>query len=70
MKTLLTIKEAAQLLKINPFHLYRLTREKRIPFSKIPGVGIRFDLDSLEKWIQEAKTEPIDWQEKAKEFTR
>lgn len=63
MKPLLKIKEAAQLLKVHPHHLYRLIGKKAVPYLKIPGVGIRFELESLQKWIQEAKIDPEDWSE-------
>jgi len=53
MQEYLTVKEVSRLLKIHPFHVYRLVRQKSIPALKIPGVGVRFDPEALGKWIQE-----------------
>ena len=61
MNVLLTIKEAAGLLKIHPQHLYRLIGKRAVPYLKIPGVGIRFDLDQVEKWIAENEVQVEDW---------
>lgn len=61
MKALLTIKEASELLKIHPHHLYRLIGKRGVPYLKIPGVGVRFDPEEIERWIQEGKIEPTDW---------
>lgn len=57
MKELLTVKEAAPILKIHPQHIYRLVYQKRIPYIKKPGLGIRFDPDEIEKWIEEGKVQ-------------
>jgi excisionase family DNA binding protein len=61
LKPLLKIKEAAQLLKVHPHHLYRLIGKKAVPYLKIPGVGIRFDLDQIEKWIAQNEVHVEDW---------
>ncbi len=61
MNALLTIKEAAGLLKIHPHHLYRLIGKRAVPYLKIPGVGVRFDLDQIEKWIAENEVHVEDW---------
>ena len=57
MRPLLTVKEAARLLKVHPIHIYRLVRRRSIPSLKIPGVGVRFDAEELEGWAKEGKKE-------------
>ncbi len=50
MRPLLTVKEASLLLKVNPFWLYQLVRERRIPALRI-GRTIRFQPERLEDWL-------------------
>ena len=52
MKPLLKVDEVAKLLKIHPTGLRRLVQKERIPFMRIPGVGIRFNIDKLEEWVK------------------
>lgn len=70
LKNLLTVKEAAEFLKVHPHHLYRLKCNKAIPYLQIPGVGVRFDQDELIKWIQEGKVDVTDWTSKAQNLIR
>jgi len=64
LKELLTIKEVSALLKINPYHLYRLCGQKQIPHLKIQGVGVRFDPLQIENWIKEGELPVCDWDER------
>lgn len=55
MTTLLTIKEAAERLKVHPQQLYKLVYAKKVPFIRKPGVGVRFDPDTLDAWVREGE---------------
>jgi excisionase family DNA binding protein len=51
----LTVKEAADLLKVKPQWVYRMVRGGGIPFIRL-GRQIRIDEDSLEKWLEERRS--------------
>ena len=68
MKELLTVNQVAKILKIHPVHLRRLVSNKRIKFYKIPGVGVRFDPQDIQRMIENAGVEAVDWGEKVKEW--
>lgn len=58
MRSLLTVDEAAKLLHIHPTNLRRLVSKRKIPFIKREGIGVRFNPERLESWVQEATIEP------------
>lgn len=58
MRALLTVDEAAKLLHIHPTNLRRLVSKRKIPFIKREGIGVKFNPERLEAWIEEAKIEP------------
>lgn len=55
MKPLLTVRELAKLLKVHEVSVRRLISKKIIPFLKIPGIGVRFLPDEIEKWIKKER---------------
>jgi excisionase family DNA binding protein len=52
---LLTVKEAADLLKVKPQWVYRMLRSDGLPFLRL-GRQIRIDEDSLENWLAERRS--------------
>jgi excisionase family DNA binding protein len=52
MKTVLTLDEAAEFLKVHPSTVYRLFKKKQIPAFKI-GADWRFNAESIERGINE-----------------
>ena len=54
-KRLLTTKEAAEYLGISPKTLWEWTQRGVIPRVEIPGTKSKYDLNDLEKLIQENK---------------
>ena len=58
MRSLLTVDEAAKLLHIHPTNLRRLVSKRKIPFIKREGIGVKFNPERLEAWIEEAEIEP------------
>ena len=55
MKELITVKEAADLLKVKPQWVYRMMRSDGLPCIRL-GRQIRIDEDSLEKWLAEHRS--------------
>jgi excisionase family DNA binding protein len=51
----LTVKEAADLLKVKPQWVYGMLRGGGLPFVRL-GRLIRIDQDSLEKWLTEHRS--------------
>ncbi len=56
MTELLTLREAASLLKVAPSFLYARTRVNAVPVKRI-GRLIRFDRAELEAWISGQPTD-------------
>jgi excisionase family DNA binding protein len=56
MKELITVKEAADLLKVKPQWVYRMMRSDGLPCIRL-GRQIRIDEDSLEKWLAEHRSD-------------
>lgn len=52
---LLTVKEAAVLLKVKEKTLYQWAESKQIPCFKLNG-ALRFDLDDILQWIASCKS--------------
>lgn len=57
-KAVLTFKEAVEYTGFTPRYLYKLTGEKKIPFSKPNGKAIFFDRKELEDWLMGRNQEP------------
>jgi len=49
---MLTVKELAHYLRLNPSTVYRLLREKKLPGFKI-GESWRISLEHIEQWQRE-----------------
>lgn len=54
MSSILNAKQASELLNINLFTLYSLSRRKQIPTIRI-GKLVRYDERELEAWIEQKK---------------
>ncbi len=52
MECLLTIDEVARLLRVKRSTVYAWTHQKRIPFIKVGGAGLRFNEAEISKWIE------------------
>lgn len=53
-KKILNLKEAAAFTGLSTATMYKLTHEKKIPFSKPGGKVIYFRLEDLEAWMLSA----------------
>jgi excisionase family DNA binding protein len=49
---LLTVKEAARFLRIQPSSLYHLISQRRLPVVRISSRCVRFKLSALREWIE------------------
>jgi excisionase family DNA binding protein len=53
---LLTTREVAELLGVNPETVLRWTRRGELPAIRLPGGAIRFRTDALDAWLAERAT--------------
>ena len=54
METLLTVADLSKSLKVTSVWVYKLVREKRIPFIHVERC-VRFSPSEIEKWLEERK---------------
>jgi len=54
METYLTVDDLSKALKVTPVWIYKLVREKRIPFIHVERC-VRFSPLEIEKWIEERR---------------
>jgi len=47
-KRWLTATETAQYLGLHPKSVYRACRARKIPYAKVPGIGVRIDKQGLD----------------------
>jgi excisionase family DNA binding protein len=59
----LTVREAADLLKVKPQWVYKMVRAGGLPFVRL-GRLIRIDEDSLERWLAERRSGGHDVEER------
>ena len=52
-KRLLNIKELGEYISYSPTTIRRLVARRQIPFVYGPGHSYRFDVRSIDKWIEE-----------------
>jgi excisionase family DNA binding protein len=58
MAEYLSVKEAADMLRLSVPTIYKFCTERRIPFAKV-GTRTVFDRDDLIAWVNNRKVEPI-----------
>lgn len=58
MQRLVSIKEAAVYTGLSPYTIYTMVSQRRIPFVKL-GRSVKFDLELLNKWIQQQTVMPM-----------
>jgi excisionase family DNA binding protein len=57
MKKLLTLEEMMQYLNIGRVTLWRYMNEKGMPYYRLPGGDLRFDVDEVRAWMRK---KPVD----------
>ena len=58
LRRLISIKEAADYTRLSVHTLYTMVSQRRIPFVKL-GRLVRFDITTLDKWIEDQTVMPI-----------
>ena len=56
-KLMLTSTETAEYIGVSKSYLYRLTREKRIPYYNPRGKMLYFNKEELNEWLSRNKSE-------------
>ncbi len=54
METFLTVDDLSKALKVTPVWIYKLVRQKRIPFIHVERC-VRFSPTEIGKWLEERK---------------
>jgi len=54
METFLTVSDLSKILKVSPVWIYKLVREKRVPFYHVEKC-VRFSPSEIERWLEERK---------------
>lgn len=57
----LKASEAGEYLGLHVKSIYRACRHRKIPFSKIPGIGMRIDKQKLDGLLEEQGINPRDF---------
>ena len=58
LRTLITARELASILKISPRTVYNLVWKKKITSLKVAG-SLRFSLPDIEQWLSKQKREAV-----------
>ena len=57
-RTLLTLDEVAELLRVSKTSVYRLVERRALPFFRVSSV-LRFDLADIEDFLGAGRVEPL-----------
>jgi excisionase family DNA binding protein len=55
MQDFLRVEDLAGMLKISRVFVYKMVREKRIPFYRIDGKCVRFASGEIQTWLEERR---------------
>lgn len=58
-RRLVSILDAAQYTGLSVHTLYAMVSQRRIPFVKVGGRSVRFDVEMLDKWIKQHTVLPM-----------
>lgn len=54
----LKVSEAGEYLGLHPKSIYRACSQGKIPFSKVPGIGLRIDKQELDELLEQEGFDP------------
>ena len=60
-KRWLTAAEMSQYLNLNIKSLYRAGHLRKLPYAKVPGVGIRYDKKAIDDLLERESITPRDY---------
>jgi excisionase family DNA binding protein len=63
----LKASEVGEYLGLHPKSIYRACRHRRIPFSKIPGLGLRIDKQKLDILLERQRVNPEEFTKKLRD---
>lgn len=52
METLLTVKQVAEKLGYSTHGIYKMVEKSKIPHIKLPGGGVRFNMETIQTWLE------------------
>ena len=61
-----TAREIGDYLKLSLKGVYKACSRRRLPFSKIPGVGVRIDKQALDALLERLAISPVQFGESLK----
>ena len=59
-KNILNVNELVSYTSYSKSHIYKLTSQNKIPYSKPGGKSIFFDKKEIDQWLLKNKVSPID----------
>jgi excisionase family DNA binding protein len=59
-KRWLTAFETSEYLNLNPKSVYRACHARKLPYAKVPGVGLRIDKRALDALLERESISPIE----------
>ena len=59
-KNILNVNELVSYTSYSKSHIYKLTSQNKIPYSKPGGKAIFFDKKEIDQWLLQNKVSPID----------
>jgi excisionase family DNA binding protein len=60
-KRWLRVREAGEYLGLHPKSIYRACCQRKIPFSKVPGIGVRIDKRRLDAVLERQGVNPLEF---------
>lgn len=60
-KRWLTVADTADYLDLNPKSVYRACHARKLPYAKVPGVGVRVDKRGLDELLERESIGPRDY---------
>jgi|GEM_PF-1534264 excisionase family DNA binding protein len=57
----LRVSEAGEYLGLHPKSIYRACCQRKIPFSKVPGIGVRIDKRRLDALLEREGVNPREF---------
>jgi excisionase family DNA binding protein len=60
-KRWLTASETADYLHLNPKSVYRACHARKLPYAKVPGIGVRIDKREVDALLERESIDPREY---------
>jgi|WetSurSiteA1Bulk_404760.scaffolds.fasta_scaffold41873_1 excisionase family DNA binding protein len=60
-KRWLTVMETSEYLHLHPKSVYRACQARKLPYAKIPGIGVRIDKQELDAMLERERISPAEY---------